>query len=57
LKNVRKTYYGYFKKIEKIKKSIIKYLYSKEIFLYEKDKEKIKNGFKIYIESINKLTK
>lgn len=57
MKNVRKTYYGYFKKIEKIKKSIIKYLYSKEIFLYEKDKEKIKNGFKIYIESINKLTK
>jgi hypothetical protein len=56
-KNIRKTYYEYFKSFEKIKKNIIKYLYSKEIFLYKKDKEIIEISFKIYLESINKLTK
>lgn len=55
-KDLRKTYYQYFDSFELIKKKLIKYLYSEELFFYKQDKESIKIEFEQYIENISKLT-
>ncbi len=55
-KNVRKNYYEYFNSYELIRKELVEFLYSEDIFLDKKSKNEIKKDFKKYLKNINILT-